>query len=525
MTIQHGYVARKQMLAGVEKLARTVGLTLGPRGRNVALEKAFGPPLVTKDGVSVAKEIELSDPFENMGARLVREVASQTSDDAGDGTTTATVLAGHMYTHGMRLVEAGHDPLTLKKGMDLALAHLVACIKAGATPVQSQEDIENVAALSANNDRDIGRIVAEAIALVGTDGIVTIEEGKGIETTIEATDGMTFDKGWISPHFQLDGEAQNSVLHDPYIFVTDIPMLALRGMVPVLDRLAATGQYVLWIAPDFEGEALRVLCTNFANKNLLSILVEAPSFGMQQQEILKDIACLTGATFVTKDLGMMHKDVTFEMFGTAKTVIVENRKTTIVEGGGSQEAVDARIEELRAQLPRTGSEYDREKIQDRIGKLLGGICTVKVGASSELELREVKGRMEDALYAARSALDGGVVPGGGTSMVRAASTVSFEGPEEQRPGWNLVMDACTQPFRTLVENGGHRSDMWLSMLEESEAPMGLDVLTMDWVDLLEQGVVDPVKVVVAALTNSVSIVGTMLTTEAAFHKKEEPTES
>jgi chaperonin GroEL len=541
MAIKHGTDIRKKLLDGVNKLADAVQVTLGPRGRNVALEKAFGPPLVTKDGVSVAKEIELHDPWENMGARLVREVSSKTSDDAGDGTTTATVLARYLYVHGMRLITAGFAPINLKRGMDKAVALVVDEVESISTPVSDPVAIESVATISANGDTSIGKVIAEAVSKVGKDGIVHIEEGKSTHTVLEATDGMRIDRGWISPLFKMSDEANNSTLHDAYVFVTDMNLSVIRPFVPALEQIVREGRPILWIAPDFDGEALQSLCQNFAQKSLISQLVKAPGFGVNQVEVLKDIAILTGATFVTKELGMTHRDVTLEMFGRAKTVTVTDKHTTIVDGGGSSEDVEARIDQLKGQIARTGSEFDREKIQERLGKLLGGICAIKVGAHSELALKEMKARMEDALYATKAAIDSGIVPGGGTTLIRAAVRVeellknalqSTDGPllgfpegDEELAGFRLVLKACEEPFRAIVENGGQRADRFIDRVrEQSEDEMGLDGRTMQFVNLREAGVFDPTKVVVATITNAVSVTGTMLTTEAAIHKpaKEQP---
>lgn len=534
MAIKHGSDIRKKLLVGVNKLADAVQVTLGPCGRNVALEKAFGPPLITKDGVSVAKEIELYDPWENMGARLVREVSSKTSDDAGDGTTTATVLARNLYVHGMRLLEAGLAPVNLKRGMDKALTMLVEEILDISTPIRDAASIESVATVSANGDESIGKIIAEAVSKVGKDGIVHIEEGKSTDTVLESTDGMRIERGWISPLFMMNPDTYSSVLEDAFVFVTDMNISMIRPFVPALEQIVKEGRPILWVAPDFDGEALAALCQNFGQKSLISMLVKAPSFGNAQTEILKDIATITGATLVTKDLGMTHRDVTFEMFGKARTVTVTEKHTTIIDGAGTPEAVDARIEELRGQIARTGSEFDREKIQERLGKLLGGICAIKVGAHSELALKEIKARMEDALYATKAAIDSGIVPGGGTTLIRAAARVEdmlkdyessrsedelFPINDEERSGFNLVLRACEEPFRAIVANAGHRADRYIDKVKEhAEDDMGFDGRTMDFVNLRDAGVFDPTKVVIATITNAVSVTGTMLTTEAAIFK-------
>lgn len=535
MAIKYGTSVRKAILAGINKLADAVSVTLGPRGRNVCLEKAFGPPLITKDGVSVAKEIELQDPWENMGARLVREVAAKTSDDAGDGTTTATILARHLYANGMRLVEGGYTPISLKRGMDKAIPFIVDEIESISIPVKDQAAIEGVATISANGDTKIGKIIAEAVAKVGKDGIVNIEEGKTTDTVIEATDGMKIDRGWISPLFMTDPVTQSTTFENPYIFVTDIEMTLIRPFVKALEKISAEGRPVLWIAPDFDGEALQALCTNFGKKSLISMLVKAPGFGIQQVEILKDIAILTGATFVTKQLGMTFQDVTVEHFGRARSVKVDGKSTVIIDGGGKEDAVEGRIEQLRAEAGRAGSEYDRDKIQERLGKLLGGICSIRVGAASELELKEIKARMEDALYATKSAIDEGIVPGGGATYLRVGERVkavlkavaedgfkpSFPVPEgdEEIAGFNLVLQALQEPFRCIIENGGERADRLLDkVLEVVEDGGGINANTMELVDMAEAGIFDPTKVVRSAIVNAVSLTGTLLTTEAAIFK-------
>ncbi len=533
MAIKHGTDIRKSLLAGVNKLANAVQVTLGPKGRNVAIQKAFGPPLVTKDGVSVAKEIELADPWENLGARLVKEVASKTSDDAGDGTTTATVLARNLYVQGMSLVTAGIAPISLKRGMDKALAILVDEVRDISQPVSNQASIEAVATISANGDEKIGKIIAEAVAKVGKDGIVHIEEGKSTDTVLETSDGMRVDRGWISNSFMMDQSTASSTLRNPLVFVTDMNLTNIRPFVKILEKVIADGRSVLWIAPDFDGEALAALCTNFGKGVLISMLVKAPSFGMAQTEILKDLAVLTGATFVTKDLAMTHQDVTYEMFGNARTVTVNDKSTTIIEGGGTPEAVEERVNELRGQISRTGSEFDREKIQERLGKLLGGICSIKVGAHSEISLKEKKARMEDALYATKAAIDSGIVPGGGSTLIRAAVRVEaylsqqealgsdfpypFPSNDGELAGFKMVLKACEEPFRQIVTNAGARPDRYIDELRaNAEEDIGLDGRTMTLVNLRQAGVFDPTKVVISSLTNAVSVSGTMLTTEAGI---------
>lgn len=536
MSIKQGSEIRKKLLRGVNQLADAVVVTLGPKGRNVCLEKSFGAPLVTKDGVSVAKEIELLDPWENMGARMVREVSSKTSDDAGDGTTTATVLARSLFVAGMRLIEAGYAPIAIKRGMDKAYSFLEHAIFNQSFPVREQGDIEAVATLSANGDERVGKVIAEAVAKVGKDGVINIEEGRSTTITIEATDGLRIERGWLSPAFMMDPSSYSTTLDNPYVFVTDIPLTSIQPFIPVLQQVIKQQRSVLWIAPDFDGEALAALCENFGAKTLISQLIKAPGFGMQQTEILKDLAVLTGATFVTKEIGMTFHDVTIEWFGTCTTAKITDKHTTIVDGGGSAEAIDERIEEIRSQIERTGSEYDREKLQDRMGKLLGGVCSIKVGAHSELELKEIKGRMEDALFATRAAIDDGLVPGGGMCLVRASWAVQraleehknnpveeLEHPlpvnDEEWAGFNLTLEACLSPFRAILKNGGVNPDKYLDQIrQDPDEFTGVDARSMEITHLKMMGVLDPTKVVRSSIANAVSLVGTMLTTEVAIRK-------
>jgi chaperonin GroEL len=536
MSIKSGDAIRKSLLSGVNQLADAVAVTLGPKGRNVCLAKAFGAPLITKDGVSVAKEIELSDPWENMGARLIREVSSKTSDVAGDGTTTATVLSRAMFVRGMQLITAGYAPIFLKRGMDKAYLYIEDSIYNQTYPVRTQDEVEGVATISANGDRKIGKIIAEAVAKVGKDGIVSIEEGKTMDITIEATDGMQIERGWISSAFMMDPDTYSSTLDNPYVLVTDMPVTAIGPFVPALEAIIKEGRPVLWIAPDFDGEALAALCQNFGAKTLISQLIEAPAFGTQQSEILKDLATLTGATFISKELGMSFQDVSLAMFGSARLVKVTDHLTTIVDGAGSPEAIDSRIDQIKSEIERTGSEYDREKLQSRMGKLLGGVCSIKVGAASELALKEIKARMEDALYATRAAIEEGLVSGGGMCLVRAAwdAQAQLEGgstdlpgldSEDERAGFNLVLEACAEPFRAILKNAGVRNpDKYLDQVqgacqEEGSEYLGFDAQTMTVTDLKLAGILDPTKVVRSAISNAISLTGTLLTTEVALRKE------
>jgi chaperonin GroEL len=541
MPIKHGSDIRNRLIAGVNKLADAVVVTLGPKGRNVALEKSFGAPLITKDGVSVAKEIELPDPWENLGARLIREVASKTSDDAGDGTTTATVLARAMLIEANKLIVAGMSPNSLKKGMDKALAYVEQGVYDQSFPVQSQVDVEGVATVSANGDSTIGKIVAEAVAKVGKDGVVNIEESRGLGIVIEATDGMKIESGLISPELRTDPQGDCSSLDNPYIFVTDMTLAMIRPFVNILEAIVKEQKPIIWIAPDFEGEALATLCQNFGAKVLISQLVKAPAFGMQQTELLIDIATLTGANLYTKDKGMTFQDVQLSDFGSCRTATLTTKATTLVDGGGTVEAIDSRIEQIKSQIERTGSEFDREKLQSRLGKLLGGVCSIKVGANSELELKEIKGRMEDALYATRAAIDEGLVPGGGMCLARASwvskarleDTYSEENPppfplpegEEETAGFKLVLNSCFEPFSAILLNAGVKNpDKYLDKIQETTEDefLGVNAQDLSIVNLKDAGVLDPTKVVRSTISNSVSLVGTMITTETGIYREAKP---
>jgi chaperonin GroEL len=536
MPIKFGTEARQSMLDGVVKLADAVKVTLGPKGRNVCLQKAFGSPLITKDGVSVAKEIELHDPWENMGARLVREVASKTSDDAGDGTTTATVLAAYLAVHGNRLVAAGLPPVQMKRGMDKAVAIIESQIIGLSVAIRSQADIANVASISANGDRVIGEIIAKAVAKVGKDGVVNIEEGQSTETIVETTDGMKFDRGWANPAWSstAQGDKQEIVLENPLVFITDIPISAVRPLMPLLEAILQEKRPLFIMAPDFTGEAVPTFYQNHANGALRCVLVKAPGFGFQQAEALKDIAALTGSTFVSKETGMSFDGLTTESLGTCGKVVVTAKDTIITDGGGSVETVDARINQIKGEIERAGSEYDKDKLKERLGKLMGGICVVKVGASSELAMKELKARIEDALFATKASMDEGIVPGGGTTLIRAAdrarevlkagregTDVGFPLPEgnDEDAGWNLVLKACEQPLWQLVTNAGRSGDVFVEKIrDQKDELVGLNVATLEWVQMFEAGIVDPTKVVRSTLINAVSVVSTMLTTEVMIRK-------
>lgn len=536
MAVKFGVEARNGMLRGVNKLADAVVVTMGPKGRNVLLEKAFGSPLITKDGVSVAKEIELEDLWENIGCRLLREAASKTSEDAGDGTTTSTALARFLVVEGVKQVEANFSPVRYKRGMDKALELLTQQLIGAAHEVKSQQDIESVATISANGDRAIAKVIADSVARVGKDGVVNIEEGKSTTTVVETTDGMCIDRGWVSAAYCTDDERQESILNNPYVLVTDQAVTAVRPLVSILEKVMEASGSLLIIAQDFGGEVPAMLYVN--REKLPAQLVKGPGFGNTQHAILEDIAVLTGATFVTRMAGMELEALTLEDLGRLASVRVTAKDTTMVDGGGTQEAVDARISQIKTEIERTGSEYERDKLRERMSKLLGGVCVIKVGAVSELAMKEVKARMEDALYATKASIEEGIVVGGGLAYIRAAQEVRaiiedggipgvFDLAEGDYPigvdeeaGFESVLRACDEPLRQISANAGLVGDLWVAKVKEAEGySTGFDASDLTMKDLFQAGVVDPVKVVKSALANAVSVAGTMLTTEAIIRKE------
>jgi chaperonin GroEL len=525
MPIKHGEEARALLLEGIDKLYRSVAVTLGPRGRNVGIQKTFGDPLITKDGVSVAKEVELSDPWENMGARLLMEVASKTSDDAGDGTTTATVLGHFLCKRGNTLVSAGLAPVALKRGMDMALEAVIAEVYSLAIPVENEKDIENVATVSANGDRELGSIIAGAVSKVGRDGVVNIEEGKAAHIEVDAVDGMVFDRGWVRPEFSTNGG--DIVYDEPYILITDYKISAIRPILPLLDAVVQQGEgkALVVIAPDFDGEAIPTFLQNHQRGVLKSVLVKAPGFGATQPAVLQDLAALTGATYISKDTGMTFESCFSEgdplaWLGGAARVRVTAKDTTILDGSGSEEEVESRITQIKAELERAGSEYDSDKLRDRLGKLQGGICVIKVGAASEVEMKELKARMEDALYATRASIDDGVVAGGGSTLVKVAQAIPIPPglSVEEDAGFRLVLEACEAPLRRIVENAGETGPVWVQRVQEAEDFWGVDAMDMTLKNMLEAGIIDPAKVVISAIRNAVSVASTILTTEAVIRK-------
>ncbi len=506
--------AREAVLRGVEKLSAAVKVTLGPRGRNVVIDKKFGAPTITKDGVSVAKEVELEDPFENMGAQMVKEVASKTSDIAGDGTTTATVLAEAIYREGLKNVTAGANPMSLKRGIDKAVASMVAELHTLSTPVKSTEEVAQVATISANGDTTIGKIIAEAMEKVGKDGTITIEEAKSIETYSEVKEGMQFDKGYLSPYFVNDPNTMAANLNDPYILFFEKKVSNLQEMLPLLQNVAKTGKPFLIIAEDIEGEALATLVVNKLRGTLNVCAVKAPGFGDRRKAIMEDLAILTGGKFITEDLGIKLESVQLEDLGTAKHVVITKEDTTVVDGAGSSEAIKARIDQIRRQIESSTSDYDREKLQERLAKLAGGVAVINVGAATEAEMKEKKARVEDALHATRAAVDEGIVPGGGVALLRVQSVLdSVEADAEEQVGVDIVRKAVEAPLRQLVKNAGGEGAIVIQAVKNGEKTFGYNVATGEYVDMIEQGIIDPAKVTRSALQHAASISGLLLTTE------------
>ncbi|MGI9030085.1 MAG: chaperonin GroEL [Ilumatobacteraceae bacterium] len=516
--------ARRSLEAGVNKLANAVKVTLGPKGRNVVLDKKWGAPTITNDGVSIAKEVELEDPFENMGAQLVKEVATKTNDVAGDGTTTATVLAQAMVSLGMRNVAAGANPMSLKKGIEKAVAAAVEAIQAEAKDVDDKTDIANVATISAA-DPSIGEVIAEAIDRVGKDGVVTVEESNTFGTELEFTEGMQFDKGYLSPYFVTDAERQESVLEEPYILLHQAKVSTVQALLPVLETVMKTGKPLVIISEDVDGEALATLVVNKIRGTFTSVAVKAPGFGDRRKAMLQDMAVLTGAQVVAEEVGLKLDNVTLDLLGTAKRVIVTKDNTTIVDGGGTSDDVKGRINQIKAEIENTDSDWDKEKLQERLAKLAGGVAVIQVGAATEVELKEKKHRIEDAVSATRAAIEEGVVAGGGVALIRARPAVqkvidSLEG--DQATGARTVYEALSTPTRYIAENAGLEGSVWVQRVEAESGPTGLNAATGELTDLIKAGIVDPAKVTRAALQNAASIAAMVLTTEALVADKPEP---
>jgi chaperonin GroEL len=509
--------ARDRMLRGVDILANAVKVTLGPKGRNVVLDKSFGAPRITKDGVTVAKEIELEDKFENMGAQMVREVASKTNDRAGDGTTTATVLAQAIVREGAKSVAAGMNPMDLKRGVDLAVAAVVKDIEKRAKPVASSAEVAQVGTISANGDQTIGKMIAQAMQKVGNEGVITVEEAKALDTEVDIVEGMQFDRGYLSPYFITNADKMIAELEDAYILLHEKKLSGLQAMLPLLEAVVQSGRPLVIIAEDVEGEALATLVVNRLRGGLKVAAVKAPGFGDRRKAMLEDIAILTGGQLISDDLGMKLESVTLNMLGRAKKVIMEKEKTTIIKGAGKKADIESRVAQIKAQIEETTSDYDKEKLQERLAKLAGGVAVIRVGGATEIEVKEKKDRVEDALNATRAAVEEGVVPGGGTALLRAKKAIGRmhnENPDVQA-GINIVMKALEAPARQIAENSGVEGSIVVGkILENKSETFGFDAQNEEYVDLIEKGIIDPAKVVRAALQDAASVAGLLITTEA-----------
>jgi chaperonin GroEL len=513
--------ARAALKRGVDKLAEAVKVTLGPKGRNVIIDKKFGPPVVTKDGVTVAKEIELEDPVENMGAQLIREVASKTSDVAGDGTTTATVLAQAIFREGLKNVVAGRNPMDLKRGIDMAVQKVVEGLKEISREVKDKKQIAYVGAISANNDMSIGQLIADAMDKVGRDGVITVEEAKGTETTMEIVEGMQFDRGYLSPYFVTNPDTMECVLENPYILIHDKKISSLKDFLPILEKVAQSGRSLLVIAEDVEGEALATLVVNKLRGTLRCCAVKAPGFGERRKAMLEDIAILTGGTVISEEKGFKLENAQLSYLGQAKKVVVDKDNTTIVEGAGSKEEIKRRINEIKVQIEKTTSDYDREKLQERLAKLSGGVAVLKIGAATEVEMKEKKARVEDALHATKAAVEEGIVPGGGVAYLRVMHKLDELKPEneDQAVGIDIVRKALEEPIRQIVANAGLEPSVIVQKVKEGKDDFGFNAQTEQFENLLESGVIDPTKVVRVALENAASVASLLLTTEAVVFEK------
>jgi chaperonin GroEL len=509
--------ARDRMLRGVEVLANAVKVTLGPKGRNVVLDKSFGAPRITKDGVTVAKEIELDDKFENMGAQMVREVAQKTNDQAGDGTTTATVLAYTIVKEGAKAVAAGMNPMDLKRGIDLAVKAVVADIEKRAKKVGSSSEVAQVGTISANGDKEVGKMIANAMQKVGNEGVITVEEAKALETDVEIVEGMQFDRGYLSPYFITNAEKMTAELEDPYVLLHEKKLSQLQAMLPVLEAVVQSGKPLLIVAEDIEGEALATLVVNKLRGGLKVAAVKAPGFGDRRKAMLEDIAILTGGQLIAEDLGIKLESVTPAMLGRAKKVLIEKEKTTIVDGAGKKKDIEARVGQIKAQIEETTSDYDREKLQERLAKLAGGVAVIRVGGATEIEVKEKKDRVEDALNATRAAVEEGIVPGGGVALLRAKKAIGklTNSNADVQAGINIVLKALETPLRQIAENSGVEGSIVVNkILENKSETYGFDAQTEEYVDMIEKGIVDPAKVVRAALQDAASVAGLLVTTEA-----------
>ncbi|WP_345304403.1 chaperonin GroEL [Lysobacter hankyongensis] len=525
--IRFGEDARVRMVRGVNVLANAVKATLGPKGRNVVLEKSFGAPTITKDGVSVAKEIELADKFENMGAQMVKEVASKTSDNAGDGTTTATVLAQALIREGMKAVAAGMNPMDLKRGIDKAVVAATAELKAISKPTADDKAIAQVGTISANSDESIGNIIADAMKKVGKEGVITVEEGSGLDNELDVVEGMQFDRGYLSPYFVNNQQSMSAELDDPFILLHDKKISNVRDLLPVLEGVAKAGKPLLIVAEEVEGEALATLVVNTIRGIVKVCAVKAPGFGDRRKAMLEDMAILTGGTVISEEVGLSLEKATIKDLGRAKKVQVSKENTTIIDGAGAADGIQARIKQIKAQIEETSSDYDREKLQERVAKLAGGVAVIKVGASTEIEMKEKKARVEDALHATRAAVEEGIVPGGGVALIRALASISgLKGiNEDQNHGIQIALRAMEAPLREIVTNAGEEPSVIVNKVKEGTGNYGYNAATGEFVDMVEAGILDPTKVTRTALQNAASIAGLMITTEAMVAeapKKDEP---
>jgi len=518
--------ARKKMLSGVEQISKAVKVTLGPRGRLVMLDKKFGAPTITKDGVSVAKEVELEDAFENMGAQLLKEVASKTNDVAGDGTTTATVLAYSMVKEGLKAVAAGITPIEIKRGMDKAVNLAVEEIQKNAKEVKGTEEVQHVATVSANNDSEIGEILASAIQKVGKDGVITVEESKTMETTTDYVEGMQFDRGYISSYFVTDRERMETVFDDPYILITDKKIASMKDLLPLLEKVAQSGKPLVIIAEDLEGEALATLIVNALRGTLKTCAVKAPGFGDRRKAMLEDIAILTGGQVITEELGLKLETAELEQLGQAKSVKIDKENTTIVDGAGNSKDIKDRVSEIKAQIEESSSDYDNEKLKERLAKLSGGVAVINIGAATEVEMKEKKHRVEDTLAATRAALEEGIVAGGGLALIQAALALDkteLKLSDDEKVGFKIVKRALEEPMRQIAENAGVDGSVVADKAKNAKKGVGFDAAKLEWVDMIEAGIIDPAKVTRSALQNATSIASLLLTTECAITDIPEPT--
>ena len=520
--VRFGQESREKILKGVNVLADAVTVTLGPKGRNVVLEKSYGAPTVTKDGVTVAKEIELEDRFENMGAQMVKEVASKTSDVAGDGTTTATVLARAIFTEGIKMVAAGHDPMSLKRGIARAVEAITDELKSMSKPTKDRKEIAQVGTISANNDSTIGDIIAEAMEKVGKEGVITVEEARGLETQLEVVEGMQFDRGYLSPYFVTDPERMEVKLEDAYILIHEKKISSMKDLLPILEQIAKTGKPFLMIAEDIDGEALATLVVNKIRGTLSCVAVKAPGFGDRRKAMLDDVAILTNGHNISEELGIKLENITLSDLGRAKRLVIDKDNCTIIDGAGKKADIEARIKQIRAQIEETTSDYDREKLQERLAKLVGGVAIIKVGAATEMEMKEKKARVEDALHATRAAVEEGVVPGGGVALIRSSGALdNLRAGEDEKVGIGIVKKAVEAPAWWIATNAGWEGSVVVDKIKNNKGPFGFNASSEEFEDLMKAGIMDPTKVVRSALQNAASVASLLLTTECMVAEKPE----